>query len=142
VLVQAALGGDDRIATVERWLVDDVEVIAMLRRVRAVVRELESASLRAKELRRRALELALAAPARVRIAARAVWAAGPQTDRDERLRRLEALPLAIKQRADELRDAAMRLPVLAAAARGRIADGLRGRGPTRSLARTDRLTAV
>lgn len=142
LLTQAALGSNDRLALAERWLADDPEVVAMLVRVRAVGRALDGVALRARELRRRALELALAAPARVREAARQIWAAGPRPERDEWLRALEALPAAIKAHADGLREQAGALPELAEAARRQIPDALRSRARAGRLVRTDRLAAV
>ncbi len=142
VLAQAALGSSDRIAFAEAWIAEDPEVIAMMNRVRAAGRGLDAVALRAREVRRRALELALAAPARARDAARAIWAAGPRPERDAWLRALEAFPAAIKAHADGLRIQAFALPELAEAARRGIPDALRSRGRSRQLVRTDRLDAV
>ncbi|MBX7082021.1 MAG: hypothetical protein K1X88_22635 [Nannocystaceae bacterium] len=142
MLTQAALGDEVRAAAVDRWLESDPEVLALLAVVRHVGRDLEGVQARARAASRRAMAIALEAPALARQAAAAVWAQGPQPGRDATLQALEALPRELKAHADRVRAEASLAPQRADAARRRIVEGLRARARAAGLQRTDRLCPV
>jgi hypothetical protein len=139
-LVRAALGDEDGLLPEDAVVGEMPEVKSALARLRAVARDLDAVSVRARAASRRAIELALAAPQLARQAAREVWQGGPSPERDAILRRLEQMPHDLKARAETIRAEVAMLPVRADGARRRILDALRARN--RRLARTDRLIAV
>lgn len=141
-LTQLALGEPARPAVVDRWLEHDAEVVGALGRVGAVSRQLEGLPARARVAVRAVMALALAAPQLARLAAAEVWRRGPRPERDTLLRTLEGLPLAAKQRAEEVRAEATMAESLALRAKEAILAGLRLRARPGALIRTARLTAV
>jgi len=124
-MTQRALGEPARPSVVDRWLEQDVEVTALLRRVTAVSRALEGLHSRTRVAMRTAMVLALGAPALVRLAAAEVWRGGPAPDRDAVLRALEAVPIAAKRRAEALRAESGMAATSAQRATDAILDALR-----------------
>jgi hypothetical protein len=140
-LVRTALGEDAEVMPEDVRVAELPEVRAMLGRLRAVARDLDALSLRARATSRRAIDIALRAPELARAAAREVWQGGPSPERDDTLRRLERMPHELKARAEAIRADVVGLPLRADRARRRLLEALRVRGRAR-IARTDRLAAI